>query len=406
MQKLLARFRTDQFLKHNAVFGLGSISVSLINYSYYVVMGRLMSVEEFGEVQTLFSFITQTNLLLGVFGLLAVHITANHEDPGEKHRKLSQLYLCAFYLMLALAAVLLLTAPLLTTALRLASPRPLVLLALLLLGVVPLTFRRAFLQALYDFHALSLAGLIVAVGRLAFGALLVLAGLSTGGALAGLLMAHLVSLWFVWQKTHRTLRLPLTNRLVMDSELGGELGYGCLIVCAIGLVTFLSTADMVVMKYFFPPDVAGFYAGVSTISNIIYFATGSMTGVLMASVKMKSLPQENWGLLTKAVLLISAIGGTVLVIFSPCAPVGSQPSHGPALLCLCQPPAPHEPGHVCLCPDQHSGRLLPGAKKKIPAVHFPLRHRLHRAAHSPLASHPVGNRERFSCRKSDNIGHP
>jgi hypothetical protein len=63
----LSRCRTDPFLTHNAVFFLGSLSVSLLNYAYYGVMGRLMRVEEFGEVQTLLAFMTQINLLVGVF---------------------------------------------------------------------------------------------------------------------------------------------------------------------------------------------------------------------------------------------------------------------------------------------------------------------------------------------------
>jgi hypothetical protein len=34
MYNVLSRFRTDLFLKHNAVFFLGSLSVSLLNYVY------------------------------------------------------------------------------------------------------------------------------------------------------------------------------------------------------------------------------------------------------------------------------------------------------------------------------------------------------------------------------------
>jgi hypothetical protein len=102
-----------------------------------------------------------------------VYLTVHQADPGATHRTLAQLYCCALALMLLLAVGLLLTAPRLTTALQIASPRPLVLLALLLLGVVPLTFHRALLQARADFGALSLAGLLVAGGRLGFGALLV-----------------------------------------------------------------------------------------------------------------------------------------------------------------------------------------------------------------------------------------
>ena len=316
MQNLLSRFKSDQFLKHNAIFFIGSISVSAINYFYHPIMSRLMTVENFGEVQTLISLFTQASLMLGVFNIIGINITANHENPTEQQRKLSQLHLFASYLMLALSCAIVIASPFVRHLLQFQSFLPIAVLAPIFLGAVPLTFRRSYLQGTHDFPSLSIAGLIVAGGRLVFGVLLVLAGLSTLGAISGLLIAQFLSVGYVYKKTYRALNLPLRQKFRLNQELRHELFYGLLIFCSTSLVTFLSTSDIVVVKYFFAPDIAGFYAGISTISNIIFFATGSIAGVLIATIKLKNTRQENFRILAKAFILIGLIGGSGLILFS------------------------------------------------------------------------------------------
>jgi O-antigen/teichoic acid export membrane protein len=56
MLRAFARqLRSSDFLRQNAILFVGSLAVSVLNYAYYPVLGRLLKVEEFGEVQVLIS---------------------------------------------------------------------------------------------------------------------------------------------------------------------------------------------------------------------------------------------------------------------------------------------------------------------------------------------------------------
>ena len=95
-----------------------------------------------------------------------------------------------------------------------------------------------------------------------------------------------------------------------------ELKYGLLILATTLTVTFLYTADIIIVKHYFPNDTAGIYSGIAVIARIIFFITGSVVGVLLPSIKIKDGNNENSRILRKAMILIMILGGTVLIVFS------------------------------------------------------------------------------------------
>ena len=86
MKRLLSLVRSSDFLRHNLVFFVGSFAVSVINYLYYPVLGRLLPTTQFGEVQTLVTLFLQANIFLGVITNVAVNIVANERDEHLRNR--------------------------------------------------------------------------------------------------------------------------------------------------------------------------------------------------------------------------------------------------------------------------------------------------------------------------------
>jgi hypothetical protein len=76
-KKTFNHIQNDSFLKNNVIFFIGSLLVAFLNYLYYPIMGRIMSVEEFGEVQTIFSLVFLSGVILTVFRMIVLNITTN-----------------------------------------------------------------------------------------------------------------------------------------------------------------------------------------------------------------------------------------------------------------------------------------------------------------------------------------
>jgi O-antigen/teichoic acid export membrane protein len=193
---------------------------------------------------------------------------------------------------------------------------PFISLAVLLLTGVSLTFRKAFLQGASDFKAVSWSGIISAGAKLGFAILFVYLGWRSLGAISALLIAQALSLLYVYFKTKDSLNLSIFSKKGSREVIKSEYKYAILIFLATSAITFLYTADVLMVKHWFSREEAGLYSGIATIARIIFFATGSVCGVLLATVKIKNSPDLNKQILKKALVLIVLIAGGGLLIFS------------------------------------------------------------------------------------------
>ncbi len=303
----------DTFVRHNAVFFVGSMSVAVLNYLYHPILSRIMAVDRFGEVQALFSLYTQVSVLLSVSGLVMLHLVANQNEKRELFETLSSLMM---YVMGACIGILLVATPYLTRAWHLETPWEVVVVALTLLVATLANPGRFFLQARRRFRELSTANIIVALGRLVCAAALVMLSFDALGAVGGLLIATTISFAYVLIKTRDGAALPHLRALTWDRMVRRELAYATLIFFATGFVTLLYTADVEIVKYLFPPDIAGYYSGIATVARIIFFATGSIASVLLPYITLAAPAHENKRYFLKACLFTGTLGGAGLIVMT------------------------------------------------------------------------------------------
>jgi len=311
--RILALLR-DEFVRHNAVFFVGSMMVAFLNYLYHPIMSRMMSVEAFGEVQVLFSLLAQLSIPLGIFSMIALNLYANDHDHTSP--SVRQFSLLTTYIGSLLALVLLCTAPYLTRTFKLTSLWGVVIIAATLFISALTVFGKSYLQASRRFTQASNAAAIGAGGKLLAAMALVALGYATLGALGGFLLASIATFIYVYAKTGAYTALPCFIQIRRTPELTRELHYGVLILFATGLLTFFSTADITFAKYLFPADTAGLYSGISIIARIIFFATGSIGGVLLAHVKLSETNTRNKRVLKKALFLTMLVGGTGFILLA------------------------------------------------------------------------------------------
>ncbi|PID52286.1 MAG: hypothetical protein CR972_02310 [Candidatus Moraniibacteriota bacterium] len=314
---MINKFLQDKFIKDNAVFFVGSIIVAILNYLYHPVMSRMMSVEDFGEVQTLISLTYLTGILSVIFGTIATNIVAHIKDLSvKKHTEiLSQLATLALYVTGFFALALLVLSPYLRDVLQFRSIASFLPLILIMLVGVPMIFYNAYFRGIKQFDVASITGIIMSSGKIIFAILFVFLGFRVFGAISALALATLCSLLYAMRKARGTFVLNWEGKLTWTPEMKRELSYGMLIFFSLGYITFLYTSDVIMVKYFFSPEIAGVYSGVATIARIIFFATASVAGVLLPTIKMTAKYEENIAVLKKAFMIISLMGVGALGIF-------------------------------------------------------------------------------------------
>ena len=316
MRTLAARFRENAFLRHNAVFFAGSLAVAFLNYVYHPVLSRLLPLAAFGEVQAIFALTLEITLVLNVLGVVAVALEANREEAPERAELVGDLQAVTLYLVLVASLVTVAFGSWLAHALQFSSSTPFLFLAGILLTSLPITFRRSYLQAGYDFTAVSLANILMALGRLVFAVALIALGTGVLGALGGLLASQVLALGYLWAKTRHVPSLRLTLRARTSRALASELAFTAATLVATLFVAFAATGDVVFAKIYLDPTTAGAYSGISTVARIIFFATSSVAAVLLPFVKIGDRPDAQRAAFLRSLALVVLVGGGALVVFS------------------------------------------------------------------------------------------
>ena len=348
----LARLRSyyeDAFLRHNAIFFIGSASVAALNYAYHPILSRLLTLPEFGEVQTIFSLMLVATLVLNVIGVMTVTLEAT---PGEPRGPalVADLQALTLYATIALTGALVALSPWLAYVFQFTSALPFIAFALLIVTALPLVFRRAHLQAQRDFWGVSLANILTALGRIFFAVIFVALGMGVLGALGGLIVGQLLALLYLYLKTRHARNLRLSFTLRPSRALVGELGHTSATLLATIAVTFLATGDVLFAKLYLAPEVAGTESGVSTVARIIYFATASIPFVLLPFIKSGDAVAARTRVMRQSLALIMLVSVPVLALFSGGPEVFVTLLGGGAVgrACLFIAP-PRACGGVCVC---------------------------------------------------------
>ena len=306
----------DKFLRNNLIFFCGSLVVAVFNYLYHPVLGRMMSVEEFGEVQTLISLFTQLAIIVGIFRIIVINIVSNQKTKEDSRETILMLYKLALVITVALASLVILCSPYLKSFFHFNSFYPFISLAVILILGFLMTFHEAILHGTHNFKTLSIGQIILSSGRLIFAATLVYAGFSSFGAISGIIIAQFITLLYIVPKAKKFFDFRGWNIRINWQKMKKELKFGSLILIVSLCVTFLYTADIMIVKHYFPGETAGLYGGIAIIARIIFFVTGSIVGVLLPSIKLKDDNGNNRKILSRSLFLFFGVGGTTLVFFS------------------------------------------------------------------------------------------
>lgn len=314
---MIKRLLADRFIRDNIVYFSGAMIIAVLNYAYHPVLGRLMSVEDFGEVEALLSMSYLTGILLTVFGTIATHIGSNHgHRPQEEASSiLSQTYRLAAFSVGVFSAGLLVLSPWLMRTFHFSTVWPFVPLSVLLLSGVPYTFYSSYLRGLGRFGDVSVSGILTAGGKLVFALALVWAGLGVFGAILALALSSILAQAYVTVRSRGVCRLSLLGGVRFTEALRAELGYGLLILVSLGYATFLYASDVIAAKYFFDAETAGRYSAVATVARIIYFAISSVAMVLLPAIKMGASAKEHRAVMQKAFAIVALMGACSLVLF-------------------------------------------------------------------------------------------
>lgn len=287
-----SKSKASRLVQGGALLALANVGGALCNYLFQAVIGRMLTMGQFGIVNTMLSISLIASVPANAISWSMTRFVSERAGP-EQRPQIAALIQQAFQRLLIwfvpLCGLWLVLAPRAAEFLNMPSSGPIYASLAIVLATLIRPILQGSLRGLERFGVMAAANMTQSFSRVVLGALLVWAGTEATGALTGnalsLVIAALVAVPFL--PFRRKAEMPLGGHGFRASELYAFFGPSLAIM---GALAILSNADMVAAKAALPAAEAGVYSAASV------FARGSLFFILPAvSVVFPRLARQHPG---------------------------------------------------------------------------------------------------------------
>ncbi|MGB9032172.1 MAG: hypothetical protein WCC27_18760 [Acidobacteriaceae bacterium] len=285
----------------SAVLLSGSTLATIFSLAYNVLIAHFLGPRDYGQATVIYALLTLVSALTLSFQLVAAKTVAQQRTPAEAGAVCRSLNRQAWVWGGMVALFLLLFERAISDYLLLSSPILIVLIAIGAAFYVPLGARRGYIQGAYGFRKLAANLVLEAVVRLVGSFLMVVAGAGVTGIIAANAAASVLSWLAIAPKLEAAMPNPITFAHAFR-EMSQALVFfsGQMII---------NNADMVLVKHFFLPAVAGLYAAVALVGRVIYtFSSAIVNSMFPVVAGSRHEDRRSLSLLATSLVLVLAVG--------------------------------------------------------------------------------------------------
>ncbi|MBI1884580.1 MAG: hypothetical protein HYS08_10330 [Chlamydiae bacterium] len=322
IQVFRSKFFKEKFFQSGVILFVASSVANLASYFYQFTMSRLMAPHDFGALNSLLSLFAMETVAVAVIGMVMVKYISQFQarQEGGKLRlfllnSLRNLTLLGMFL----GILVFITRLWMGRFLVLESALPLLILAVMVFMSFVLPVGTALLQGLQLFVRLGWTLVAGGISRLLFGILLVGLGLGVNGGLLANFLAAFPPILFFCGPLQRILKTHASSgpverhtREILLFSIPVTL---TLLGCA-GLVNL----DLILVKHFFLPELAGQYAAAVILGRSIFYFPGSLAMAMYPMVNEAHALEKDAHALLKRCLLwtgVLSLGGLLLFVAFP-----------------------------------------------------------------------------------------
>lgn len=298
IENLIKGLNQNLILKGSLILIAGTTVGNFMNYLYHFFMGRMLGPADYGVLSSLISLIYLQGIPVGFLSLVVVKYVS-----GLKEKKgLEAAYDFYQWLLHRLVVwgvlgfiVLVILSPLIANFLHLDSL--LLVLVVNIVSLVSIFFNLDFstIQGFLHFGVISKLSIAQSLVKLVLGFILVYLGLKTFGAIFSLLLsvilAYVLSSFYL--KNLFKFKKKVNQKKKESFSFSEILRYSILVFFSNLALTSFYTNDVLLARHFLPAVEAGYYASISVIGKIVFFASSSISQVMFPVVSGKFAQNKN-----------------------------------------------------------------------------------------------------------------
>ncbi len=318
---ILLKIIGDKFIKTSMLFFVATMVSNIINYLFQITMGRMLPVEKYGEMNSLFSIAMLISILFAPMANFFARDTARLYALNENN-KIHDLFNNA-YTKFGIVIILFIIfisffSPFISNYIHVNTLKVLLVFISSIISIV-IIINNGFIQGLHNFRLLSIVIILSSLFRYLFILIFIYKNRSIYNVLYGLLVSGAVVGIF----SYCILKKRYINKWQIEKfpiESGKIKNY--LLPMAFSNLLFgaITQIDVVLVKHFFSPYNAGIYASAAVIGKAVMYLPAAIVLSLFPIVSAENAKDKNTlHILIKAVIIniLLSGGGVLILVFFP-----------------------------------------------------------------------------------------
>ena len=287
---------------------VGGVAGGILGYLFQIIMGRMLSVSEYGIFSALMAMIVVIRAPMTTLSMIISRRVSTYRSEQD-NGKLGYLFYWINRKLLLIAVVLIVLVVFnikpLQNFLLIEKSAHLYLLLIILLIAFPQAVNNAYLQGLQYFKWLSVVGVLATLLKIIIAVILIYFGLGVAGALGGVIFSTFIILIL----TYVVLRPSLSKNNASISNTTHLLFKSAMPVLLANVAFAVMTQiDMVLVKYYFSEQEVGIYAAASILGKAVMYLPGGIAMALFPIVAENHASGKS-----SAHLMFQAVGVTALL---------------------------------------------------------------------------------------------
>lgn len=280
---MLKIIKNNPFLKNSAILFTGTMTVNVLNYVFHLLLGRMTSIEMYGEIESLISLSHIISIPAATLGMIVTKYSAHAKAENNPYGsyiifKVFNQKIINFGIPLFLVALV--ATPLAKSFLKIDEYWPIILLWVMMFLGFFTSISNSILAGWQKFKKsswVSIAGtgikIIASVGLLKI-------GFGVSGVMGGFVLSGIVG----YVLSLMALKFTKVKNENSEMEIDFLAMKKYLLPALMGIVsmTILGNVDMVLAKNKLDAITSGQYGALTVASKTIFFATGILGSVLFS----------------------------------------------------------------------------------------------------------------------------
>lgn len=312
--------KIQDFEKSSMILFVLMMGTNVTNYLFQILIGNIMTVEDYGTVNTLQSIVRILSIPTTIITIISArYIALNIEVKDEN--KISSVINVLFKIVLIVNAFLMLIGGLGASQIsNLFKIDINYVIAAIILAVVTvvLSMILGIAQGMKKFIAYGMQNLVVALGKLFISIILVTLGWRVYGVIwatfLGTILAVLIGMKNIWPFFLKS----FNNKVRSIIDLKEFINYSFMTIVAQGCIIMITNGDILLVKMYFTDTEAGVYSSAMVIGKIAMYVSSAVIATLFPMVVNQAQNKENTIPLLKKALVYGGgmsicCGGSMIV---------------------------------------------------------------------------------------------